>query len=191
MKSGRLSGENTLRLGSLGLCSERLSASQPLRSAVPLASAGIICLGLVPILGGPERPLHWAVTAGMAGFGVLLWARWRLRGAEAPLPPLSKPAARAAGRILLAIAGVIAVLVGVIVGFRVHSGEAMSAVSLALPGLGLAWLVTLSMQMLAHRQPPGDGANADPHPSRGPAKWEALSNRKSQNPAAPERQANA
>ena len=180
-----------MRLGSLGLCSERLSLPPPLRSAVPLASAGIICLGLVPVLGGPERPLHWAVTAGMAGFGVLLWARRRLRGTEGPLAPISKPSARAAGRVLLAIAGVIAVLVGVIVGFRVHSGEAMSTVSLTLPGLGLAWLVTLSVQMLAHREPPAGGAALDERPSRRPPNWETLSNRKSQNPAPPERQVNA
>jgi hypothetical protein len=191
MKSGRLSGGNTLRLGRLGLCSERLSASPPSRSAVPLASAGIICLGLVPILGGPERPLHWAVTAGMAGFGGLLWARRRLRGPEASLPSISKQAARAAGRALFAVVGVIAVLVGVIVGFRVQSGQAMSALSLALPGLGLAWLVTLGLQMLAHRTSPVEGGAAEERPSRRPPNWEALPNRKSQNPAAPDRQVNA
>lgn len=158
---------------------------------MPLAAAGIICLGLVPTLGGPDQPLHWAVTAGMAGFGALLWARRRLRGAEAALPPIPKAAARAAGRVLLAIVGVIAVLVGVIVGFRVHSGQAISALSLALPGLGLAWLVTLSVQMLAHREPPTEGAALDDRPSRRPPNWEALPNRPSQNPAAPERQANA
>src|SRR5438552_3886137 len=94
--------------------------ADPVTVARPLvAAAGIICLGLVPTLGGPEQPLHWAVTAGMAGFGVLLWARRRLRGAEAPLPQISKQAARTAGRIVLAVVGVIAVLVGVIIGFRV------------------------------------------------------------------------
>lgn len=180
-----------MRLGGLGLCSERLSASQPFRSAVPLAAAGIICLGLVPTLGGPEQPLHWAVTAGMVGFGILLWARRWLRGAEGPLPPISKPAARAAGRILLAIVGVIAGLVGVIVGFRVHAGQGMSALSLALPGLGLAWLVTLSMQMLLHRAPPAEGAASDERPSRRPPNWDALPNRQSQNPGAPDRQVNA
>jgi hypothetical protein len=168
----------------------RLSASQPFRSAVPLASAGIICLGLVPTLGGPEQPLHWAVTAGMAGFGGLLWARRRLRGPEQALPPISKQAAQAAGRVLLAIVAVIAVLVGVIVGFRVHNGQPISALSLALPGLGLAWLVTLGVQMLAHREPSGEGVAPEERPSRRPPNWEALPNRKSQNPAAPDRQVN-
>lgn len=191
MKSARLSGGNTLRLAWLGLCSGRLSASQPSRSAAPLAAAGIICLGLVPVLGGPEQPLHWAVTAGMAGFGGLLWARRRLRGAEAPLAPISKQAARTAGRILLAVVGVIALLVAVIVGFRVHSGQGMSALSLAVPGLGLAWLVTLSVQMLAHREPPAEAGPSDERPSRRPPNWEARHNRKSQNPAAPDRQVNA
>ena len=180
-----------MRIGWLGLCSGRLSASQPFRSAVPLAAAGIICLGLVPTLGGPEQPLHWAVTAGMAGFGVLLWARRRLRGAEGPLSPIPKQQAHAAGRILLGVIGVIAVLVGVIIGFRVHSGEPMSALSLTLPGLGLAWLVTLSVQMLTHREPPAEGTAPEERPSRRPPNWDALPNRKSQNPAAPERQLNA
>jgi hypothetical protein len=191
MKSGHLSGGNTLRLGWLGLCSGRLSAFQPFRSAVPLAAAGIICLGLVPTLGGPERPLHWAVTAGIAGFGALLWARRRLRGADGPLQPLSTHAARAAGRTVFVVIGVITVLVGVIIGFRVHSGHDMSALSLALPGLALAWLVTLGLQMRLYREPTAGTALAEERPSRRPPNWEALPNRKSNNPSAPDRQVNA
>ena len=145
----------------------------------------------MPTLGGPEQPLHWAVTAGMAGFGVLLWARRRLRGAEEPLPPLSKQAARAAGRIMLGLVAVLAVLVAVIVGFRLHSGQSMSALSLIMPGLGLAWLLILAVQMLALRAPLADAASSDERPSRRPPNWEPLPNRTSQNPAAPDRQVNA
>ena len=32
---------------------------------MPLAAAGIICLALVPTLGGPDHPLHWAVTGSL------------------------------------------------------------------------------------------------------------------------------
>jgi hypothetical protein len=67
----------------------------------------------------------------------------------------------------------------------------MSALSLTLPALGLAWLVTLSVQMLAHREPPAEGTAPEERPSRRPPNWDARPNRKSQNPAAPERQLNA
>jgi len=135
-----------------------------------------MCLGLVPTLGEPERPLHWAVTAGMVGFGALLWARRRLRSHEGPLPVISKPAAQAAGRCVLLITGVIAVLVGVVVGFRLHSGGELGALSLALPGAALAWLVVLGLQMLGHRGPPAEGASAGDRPSRRPPHWDGVSN---------------
>ena len=72
------------------------------------------------------------MTAGMVGFGSLLWARRRLRGPEGPLQKVPGNAAKHAGRTLLLIGGVIAVLVAVILGFRVHAGGAMSALSLLL-----------------------------------------------------------
>ena len=143
---------------------------------MPLAATGIMCLGLVPLLGGPERPLHWAVTAGMVGFGALLWARRRLRGAEGPLPAISKPAAQAAGRSVLMVAGVITLLVGVVVGFRLHSGGELRALSLALPAAALVWLVVLGLQMLGHRGPPTEAAGTGDRPSRRPPPWDGVSN---------------
>jgi hypothetical protein len=135
---------------------------------VPLAAAGIVCLGLVPILGGPDRPLHWAMTVGIVGFGSLLWARRRLRGPEGRLSKVPSGAARQAGRNLLSIGAVVATLVGVIVGFRLHSGGAMSALSLVLPAAGLTWVAVLGLQVLRHREPAAESSSASDRPSRRP-----------------------
>jgi hypothetical protein len=184
---------NELRLGWLGLCSGRLSVSEPSRSAVPLAAAGIICLGLVPTLGGPDRPLHWAMTTGMVGFGALLWARRRLRGAEGPLQPVTRGAAQRAARALLVIGSILTALVGVIVGFRLHSGAPVGVLSVALPALGLAWLFVLAVQTLRHREPAADPLTLGERPSRRPPNREQVS--KPQSPSGhagpPDRHANA
>lgn len=149
--------------------------SEPFRSAVPLAATGIVCLGLVPILGGPDRPLHWAMTVGILGFGSLLWARRRLRGPEGPLlrvPPLS---AKQAGRTVLLVGAVIAALVGLIVGLRVHSGGSLGALSLLLPGAGLVWVAVLAVQVLRHRDTEGGEAlAASDRPSRRPPQRDPL-----------------
>jgi hypothetical protein len=175
----------SLRLGWLGLSSERLSATQSPRSAVPLAAAGIICLGFAPVLGGPERPPHWAMTAGMVGFGALLWARHGLRGGQGPLLAISKPAASAAGRAVLGAAAAIAVSIAFIVGFRLQSGGAISTLSLALPALGLAWVALLGVQALRHPATSVEEPAAE-RPSRRPPEWEALPNRKSNHPGPPD-----
>jgi hypothetical protein len=184
---------NELRLCRLGLCSGRLSVSQPFRSAVPLAAAGIICLGLVPTLGGPDRPLHWAMTAGMVGFGGLLAARRRLHGFEGPLQRVPVGMAKQAGRALLGVSGIIAALVLVIVGFRVHSGGAMSALSLALPGAGLAWLAQLGVQTLRYRERATESSTAGERPSRRPPNREQVSNAQSTSsrPGPPDRHVSA
>jgi hypothetical protein len=164
---------NELRLGWLGLCSGRLSVSEPSRSAAPLAAAGIICLGLVPILGGPDRPLHWAMTTGMVGFGVLLAARRRLHGFEGPLQRVPVGMPQRAGRAVLGVAGVIAALVIGIVAFRVRSGAPISALSVVLPGAGLAWVALLGFQALRHREPATEAA--EERPSRRPPNREQVS----------------
>jgi len=153
---------------------------------VPLAAVGIVCLGLVPVLGGPDRPLHWAMTAGMVGFGSLLWARRRLTGKEAPLSYVSPEAARAAGRAVLLIAAVIAALVAGIVSLRVHSGLGMSGLSLLLPALGLAWLAFLGVQILRHRAS-SDTAPSTDRPSRRPARQEGRAATPSTHPEPPDR----
>lgn len=168
-----------------------MSAPQPFRSAVPLAAAGIICLGLVPTLGGPDQPLHWAITAGMVGFGVLLWTRRRLRGPEGPLQPVAPDAARQAGRAVLIICGVVSLLAALIVGARLHAGEPIELLSVALPVLGLAWLATLGVQARRHRDPaPVSGPVAE-RPSRRSASWDSKTGRKPSPSAPPDRHVNA
>lgn len=149
---------------------------------MPLAAAGIICLGLVPTLGGPDQPLHWAVTAGMVGFGVLLWARRRLRGPEGELERVPQPAARQAARALSIIWAIVAVLVGVIIGARLSSGGSISALSLALPLAGLAWLAVLAFQVWRYRERAGEAQSPGDRPSRRPASWDSLSTPSSSRP---------
>ena len=180
-----------MRLSWLGLCSGRLSASQPFRSAVPLAATGIICLGLVPLLGGPAQPLHWAVAAGMVGFGGLLWTRRRLRGSEAALERVSPEAARRAARALFIVCGVVGVLVALIIGARLRDAAPLGLLSVTLPVLGLAWLVTLGVQASRHREPPLEPATVGDRPSRRPVTWEASPSRKASPSTPPDRQVSA
>jgi hypothetical protein len=144
-----------------------------------------MCLGLVPTLGGPERPLHWAMTAGMIGFGALLWTRRRLRGSEPPLQPVPRRSAVLAGRAVLAVTGVVAGLVALIAGTRLAHGGSLGALSLAMPGLGLAWLTLLGVQSLRHREPAAEPAPAAERSSRRPAKRDGRSNRSSSHPRPP------
>ena len=153
---------------------------------MPLAAGCIVCLGLIPLLGAPAQPLHWAATGGMIGFGVLLWARRRLRGTEAALLPVSQPAAEAASRAVFLVVALVSVLVTVIVGYRLRDGGSMSALSLSLPVLGLAWLALLAFQLKRHREPAATATNDD-RPSRRPPEWDSVprANRKSNHPAPP------
>jgi hypothetical protein len=114
------------------------------------------------------------MTAGMVGFGSLLWARRRLRGPEGPLLKVPSNATRQAGRTLLLLGGVITTLVTVIVGFRVQGGGGMSAASLVLPGAGLIWLGVLGLQVLWHRDAVAESTTASDRPSRRPPPRDAL-----------------
>lgn len=158
---------------------------------MPLAATGIICLGLVPTFGGPEQPLHWAVTAGMVGFGVLLWVRRQLRGPEAALQRVPPEAARHAGRALFIVCGVVGTLVALIVGARLHAGQPLGLLSVALPSLGLVWLVTLAVQVWRHREPAAEAAAAGDRPSRRPLSWDSSAGRKPSPSSPPDRHVNA
>ncbi len=127
----------------------------------------------------------------MVGFGVLLWARRRLRGPEGALQRVAPDAVRTAGRALLVVVAVVAALVGVIVGHRLFSGEPLSSLSLVLPAAGLAWLALLGFQVLRHRESSLDSASTEERPSRRPPNWDSLSNRKSTHPGPPDRHVNA
>lgn len=128
--------------------SKRLSVNEPNRSALPLAAAGVICIGLLPVLGGPAAPLHWFMTVGITGLGVLIAVRQRLQRPERPLAALRADDARRAGRSVLIIGALIAVLATGIIGLWVHAGGQPSALSLVLPALGVAWVLWLGVKIL-------------------------------------------
>lgn len=141
---------------------------------MPLAAAGIACLGLVPTLGGPDRPLHWAMTAGMVGFGVLFAARHRLSKREGALRPVAAEAARRAGTTVLVICAISALLVLGIVVLQWRRGGPIGLLSLAMPLLGLAWLASLGYQSLRHRDATTEPGLSPDRPSQRPAKVDAL-----------------
>lgn len=150
--------------------------SEPLRSAVPLASVGVILLGLVPVVGGPDNPLHWAMTAGMVGFGALLRARHSLRRAEGPLAQVPVPVARQVGRAYFITLGVIAVLATGIMATRWGLHFRVSPLSVSLPVVGLLWLGLIGLRVRRHGLPaPQVELPADDRPSRRPSNWDALS----------------
>lgn len=154
---------------------ERLSLRPPPRSAVPLASAGIICLGLVPTLGGPDRPLHWAMTVGIAGFGLLLLVRYRLQRREAPLAAVTGAGPRQAGNAVLWVTGIIALMVAFFTLKQLLAGGPVAAWSVAMPVLGLLWLAWLGLKA---RRWPADAVDPETstgdRPSRRPPSWERL-----------------
>jgi uncharacterized membrane protein len=163
-----------LRLSRLGLSSARLSPLS--RSATPVASIGIVCLGLVPTLGGPNEPLHWATTAGMVAVGVLLFVRHRLRGAEPSLARVEGAAARQAGRAVLVITAVIALLVGVIIAFQVARHGTIAPLSIVMPAVSLLWLGALGLKALRYQPPRPEHAEPEAErPSRRPPEWKQRS----------------
>jgi len=163
-----------LLISRLGLSSPRLSGSEPFRSAVPLAAAGIACLGITPTLGGPDRPLHWAMTAGMVGFGALLWLRPRPNRAEGPPLDVPGPSAAHASRALLVITALSAAICCGIVASRAFAGKPIAALSLLMPAIGLGWLTWLGIKMQKlSRAAPGSTAASD-RPSRRPPKRDSM-----------------
>ncbi len=168
----------------------RLSLRSISRSAVPLASGGIICLGLLPTLGGPDRPLHWGMTLGVTGFGLLLAIRHRLRRDRPPLAELAEAEARRAGNAVLWVSVVIAAMVLVIVLHQLFSGGGMSAFSVGLPLVGLWWLASLGLKARRLRSPQADdSATTADRPSRRPPQWERLTPPDGRPPGGPGRHA--
>lgn len=133
----------------------------------------MMCLGLVPTLGGPDEPLHWLMTAAMTGFGVLLLARHRLQQREPELAEVSPTAARHAGRAVLWITGISAVLVLGIVARQGLQGGPIGALSLIMPLVALVWLGSLGLKALRARSESAEAATLE-RPSRLP-QWERLS----------------
>ncbi|HEX2874683.1 MAG TPA: hypothetical protein VHP33_25705 [Polyangiaceae bacterium] len=94
---------------------------------------------------------------------------------------------RRAARALFLIVAVLSALVAIIVGFRWQSGREMSALSLVLPILALAWLTVLGVQVRRHRDATAEASPSAERPSRRPPQWDALprANRKSNHPGPP------
>jgi hypothetical protein len=155
------------------LSSVRLSATDPPRSALPLAAVGIACLGIVPVFGGPDRALHWAMTAAMVGVGVLLWSRHRLSLREGPLRPVAPEDARRAGKAVLLVCGVVALLVLGIIALQWRRGGQLGGLSLAMPLVALVWVATLGVRSLRHGDPSPPGLGKD-RPSWRPSKIDGL-----------------
>jgi hypothetical protein len=140
---------------------------------VPLAAVGIISLGLVPALGGPGLPLHWAMTLGMTGFGGLLAFRHVLQRGEGPLPQVPFAQARYAGRAVLWISIICTLLVLGIIGRQLWLRGPIAPLSLAMPLAGLAWIYSVALRSLrwpADRLEPQP--NPDDRPSHRPPSWE-------------------
>jgi len=168
-----------------------LLALEPFRSARPLAAVGIACLGLLPTLGAPERPLHWAVTGGLLLFVALLFARHRFGRQELPLGRVDEPAARAAGRTVLMVTVVIGAIVAVIVGARLRSGGGIGLLSLAMPAVGLGWLASLGLKAGRHREPALEPAATSDRPSRRPPNWEPAASAQASQAGSPNRHVSA
>jgi hypothetical protein len=89
----------------------------------------------------------------MIGFGLLLLVRRRLQRREGPLAPVEAPVARSAARAFFITLGVIALLLTVLLAVRLDPRSPTTALSLALPALGLAWLGLIGLRVLRHRRP--------------------------------------
>lgn len=150
---------------------------------MPLAAAGIACLGLVPTLGGPDRPLHWAMTAGMVGFGALLFVRHFLARREGALRPVATVDAARAARALLVITAISAALVVGIVALQWRRGGDIGLLSLTMPLVGLLWLGSIVVRSRRHRVDPAADL-VERSSSLRPAKLDAVGS-PSQRPSRP------
>lgn len=113
------------------------------------------------------------MTAGMVGVGALLWTRHRFSRREGPPLAVAAADAQRAGKAVLGICAVSALLVLAIVWFQWRRGGQLGALSLAMPLAGLLWLATLGLQALKHRDAAPAALGKD-RPSWSPAKVEAL-----------------
>lgn len=123
------------------------------------------------------------MTAAMVGMGALLWTRHRLARREGELQPVARADARRAGFAVLIVTGVSAVLVlGIVVQQWLRGGQ-LGALSLAMPAVGLLWLLTLGLQSLGHRDRSVKSTQRD-RPSRRPPQVDGLQS-PSQRPSRP------
>lgn len=109
----------------------------------------------------------------MVGFGALLLIRHRLRGPEPALATVEATQARSAGRTVLIIAAILALLVLAIVAARVVMNRgSVAPLSLLMPAAGLLWLAALGVKALRHAVTAAEALTAETdRPSRRPPEW--------------------
>jgi hypothetical protein len=99
-------------------------------------------------------------------------------------PPRSARAqARHAGRTLFIICGVIALIVAIVFGARLHTGGPIAPLSVALPVLGLSWLVVLAVQVSRYRPPVEAAPARHQHPSKRAPRFEPSSGVRADRPS--------
>jgi threonine/homoserine/homoserine lactone efflux protein len=80
--------------------------------------------------------------------------------------------ARSAGRALFIICGVNALIVAVVFVLRLHSGGVIAPLSVALPLLGLLWLLVLGVQVWRYRAPVDAAPARQERPSKRPPRFD-------------------
>ncbi len=113
------------------------------------------------------------MTLAMVSFGALLLLRHALAPSEPRLDPVPKGAATVAGRAVLGVCAVSAVLMAGIVLRQLLASGPISLLSLLMPLAALSWVAWVGQKAL--RWPSDALATADDdRPSRRPPRWERL-----------------
>jgi hypothetical protein len=114
------------------------------------------------------------MTAGMVGFGALLWTRHRLLARDSAVADAPAGKARFASRSLLLITAISTVIVAVIVGAYLRSGKPLAWLSVAMPLAGLSWLAAVGWKLRQLDETTAEGAAQADRASRRPAKRDSV-----------------
>jgi hypothetical protein len=114
------------------------------------------------------------MTAGMVGFGALLWTRHRLLARDGALadPALREP--RRAGQRVLIVTAIIAAIVALIIGSHWHAGKPIGLLSVAMPLVGLGWLAAIGLKLRQLPESAAEGAGQSDRASRRPPKRDSV-----------------
>jgi hypothetical protein len=114
------------------------------------------------------------MTAGMVGFGALLWGRHRLTRREGALAEVAPQSATVASRAVLAVAAFCAAICFGIIASRIYAGKSIAALSVLMPAAGLGWLGWLGLKIRQLRSAAVESPAATDRPSRRPPKRDSL-----------------
>lgn len=114
------------------------------------------------------------MTAGMVGFGALLWTRHRLAKREDGLRPVRRSEALRAARTVAGVGGVVGLLMAGIVASRWHSGGSIAWLSVAMPLAALTWVLTIGLRAQRFGLSQTEAVAGSDRPSRRPPGLEAL-----------------